>query len=96
MFDKQSVRRMELLILGGLNWRMRTITPFSFLSFFLSFFQLKDPPLTEALQARATQIIFDSQHGILSLYSIFRGYMFMPLHILRNYIFEIEKWITEI
>ncbi|KAL8131270.1 putative cyclin-D6-1 [Apium graveolens] len=62
MFDKQSVRRMELLILGGLNWRMRTLTPFSFLSFFLSFFQLKDPPLTEALQARATQIIFDSQH----------------------------------
>lgn len=62
MFDKQSIRRMELLILGGLNWRMRTITPFSFLSFFLSFFQLKDPPLTEALQARATQIIFDSQH----------------------------------
>ncbi|KAK1405397.1 Cyclin-D6-1 like [Heracleum sosnowskyi] len=62
MFDKKSVRRMELLILGGLNWQMRTLTPFSFLSFFLSFFQLKDPPLTEALQARATQIIFDSQH----------------------------------
>lgn len=71
MFDKQSVRRMELLILGGLNWQMRTITPFSFLSFFLSFFQLKDPPLTEALQARATQIIFDSQHGKLLLYLTF-------------------------
>lgn len=78
MFDKQSVRRMELLILGGLNWRMRTITPFSFLSFFLSFFQLKDPPLTEALQARATQIIFDSQHGIiLLLYSTFSLEIFM-------------------
>ncbi|XAR53415.1 hypothetical protein NMG60_11021960 [Bertholletia excelsa] len=49
-FDAQSVQRMELHILATLNWRMRSITPFSFLHFFLSLFDLEDPQLTRALK----------------------------------------------
>lgn len=58
---QQTILRMELLILGALKWRTRSITPFSFINFFVTFFKFKDPPLRQALKARATQIIFKSQ-----------------------------------
>ncbi|KAH7576840.1 hypothetical protein JRO89_XS01G0160200 [Xanthoceras sorbifolium] len=56
---------MEYLILGALKWRMRSITPFSFLSFFISLFQLDEPPLIiQALKTRATEIILNTQNDI--------------------------------
>ncbi|KAK1556580.1 hypothetical protein Q3G72_008080 [Acer saccharum] len=64
MFDAQTIHRMELLILDALNWRMRSITPFSFLCFFISLFKLKDPPLTQALKDRAIEIIFRAHNEI--------------------------------
>ncbi|KAE8661190.1 hypothetical protein F3Y22_tig00116937pilonHSYRG00047 [Hibiscus syriacus] len=64
MFDAQTVERMEYVILGALKWRMRSITPFSFVSFFISFFNRKDPSLTQALNARAVEIIFKAQSDI--------------------------------
>ncbi|KAJ8629067.1 hypothetical protein MRB53_022390 [Persea americana] len=64
IFDPVSITRMEFLILGGLKWRMRSITPFAFLDFFLSLFERNDPPLKEALKARATDIVFKSQNDI--------------------------------
>lgn len=63
LFDAQTIERMEYLILGALKWRMRSITPFSFISFFISFFKLKDPPLRRDLKARAVEIIFKAQIG---------------------------------
>lgn len=54
---------MEALILGALKWRMRSITPFSFISYFISFFNLRDPPLRLSLKARASEIIFKAQNG---------------------------------
>ncbi|KAF8414011.1 hypothetical protein HHK36_002009 [Tetracentron sinense] len=64
IFDTGTIQRMELLILGALKWRMRSITPFSFMYFFLSLFKLKDPPLRQALKARATEIIFKAQNEL--------------------------------
>ncbi|GAB2214986.1 hypothetical protein Droror1_Dr00019356, partial [Drosera rotundifolia] len=64
IFDSQTIERMELLILGALQWRMRSITPFSFLQSLMGFFKLKDPPLMQALKARAIEIIFMSQNEI--------------------------------
>ncbi|KAE8646835.1 putative cyclin-D6-1 [Cucumis sativus] len=64
IFDPQTVHRMEVLILGALKWRMRSITPFSFIPFFSSLFKLRDPPLLQALKGRATEIIFIAQNGI--------------------------------
>ncbi|KAJ6878254.1 cyclin-D6-1 [Populus alba x Populus x berolinensis] len=64
VFDSQTIQKMEVLILGALNWRMRSITPFSFISFFISLFKPKDPPLRQALKARASEIIFKAQNDI--------------------------------
>ncbi|WCJ42992.1 Cyclin D6 1 [Euphorbia peplus] len=64
IFDTESINRMELLVLDALDWRMRSITPFSFLPFFISLFELKDLPLTQTLKGRATEIIFKAHNGI--------------------------------
>ncbi|KAH7861850.1 hypothetical protein Vadar_031715 [Vaccinium darrowii] len=64
VFDTETIERMELLILGALQWRMRSITPFSFVNFFVSLFKFKDPPLVQDLKARATEIIFKAQNDI--------------------------------
>ncbi|KAG6532355.1 cyclin-D6-1-like isoform X1 [Zingiber officinale] len=61
IFDGQTVRRMELLVLGTLDWRMRPITPFSFFRFFVSFFTPTQEPLIRALKSHATQIILKTQ-----------------------------------
>lgn len=53
---------MEILILGALQWRIRSITPFSFISFFTSLFQLEDPQFQQDLKSRATEIIFKAQN----------------------------------
>ncbi|KAF4386930.1 hypothetical protein F8388_006885 [Cannabis sativa] len=63
VFDAQTVHKMELLILDTLSWRMRSITPFSFFSFFISFIEINDP-LTQALKDRASDMIFCSQNDI--------------------------------
>ncbi|XP_048327252.1 putative cyclin-D6-1 isoform X1 [Ziziphus jujuba] len=67
IFDSQTIQRMEVLILGALKWRMRSITPFSFVSFFISLFKLEDLPLQQALKARATEIIFNAQNADIKL-----------------------------
>lgn len=64
IFDAVTIQRMEVLILGALNWRMRSITPFSFIPFFISLFKIKDPQLIQALKARATEIILKAQTEI--------------------------------
>lgn len=64
IFDTQTIQRMECLILGALKWRMRSITPFTFLSYFISLFKLKDLTVQKALKTRATEIIFQAQIDI--------------------------------
>ncbi|KAF9670879.1 hypothetical protein SADUNF_Sadunf13G0115000 [Salix dunnii] len=64
LFDTETIQKMEVLILGALNWRMRSVTPFSFISFFISLFKPEDPPLKQALKARASEIIFKAQNDI--------------------------------
>ncbi|KAK9031328.1 hypothetical protein V6N11_032712 [Hibiscus sabdariffa] len=64
VFDASVIQRMELLILDALDWRMRSVTPFSFIDFFISLFKLKDPPLAQALRDRAIHIIFQAHDEI--------------------------------
>ncbi|KAK7257485.1 hypothetical protein RIF29_31500 [Crotalaria pallida] len=64
IFETQTIQRMEGLILGALQWRMRSITPFSFITFFINLFTLKDPPMGQVLKDRAAEIIFKSQRDI--------------------------------
>ncbi|KAJ6416490.1 hypothetical protein OIU84_002366 [Salix udensis] len=63
-FDTQTINRMELVVLDAMNWRMRSITPFSFVHFFISLFELNDPSSSQPLKDRATEIIFKAQNEI--------------------------------
>ncbi|KAI4299265.1 hypothetical protein L6164_032741 [Bauhinia variegata] len=64
IFEAQSIQRTELLILGTLEWRMRSITPFSFLDFFISSTELKDPSMEKVHKERASEIIFNAHYDI--------------------------------
>lgn len=58
-FNGEIIQKMELVILGALDWRMRSITPFPFLNFFISLAQIKD----RSLKDRAAEIIFNVHNG---------------------------------
>ncbi|KAL8032732.1 hypothetical protein ABFX02_13G115100 [Erythranthe guttata] len=66
-FESQSVRRMETILLSTLQWRMRSITPFSFLQYFISLIKTDhddddNSSLTQCLNRRASDLIFNVQH----------------------------------
>ncbi|XP_058757039.1 putative cyclin-D6-1 isoform X1 [Vicia villosa] len=63
IFETQTIKRMEALVLGALQWRMRSITPFSFIPYFTNLFNLDDITL-KVLKDRASQIIFKSQKDV--------------------------------
>ncbi|KAK9113876.1 hypothetical protein Syun_020673 [Stephania yunnanensis] len=56
VFDAGSVQRMEFLVLGALDWRLRSVTPFTFIDYFA---YKVDPTcaFTCLLVSKATQII---------------------------------------
>nr|XP_023891183.1 putative cyclin-D6-1 [Quercus suber] len=64
IFDAQAINKMELLILDALEWRMRSITPFPFLQFFLSLSKFQDPALIQALKRRASELIIHALNEI--------------------------------
>ncbi|KAJ1389905.1 Cyclin-like [Sesbania bispinosa] len=59
IFEPRTIRRMELLVLGVLDWRLRSVTPFSFLSFFACKLD-STGTFTGFLISRATQIILSN------------------------------------
>ncbi|KAJ0241229.1 Cyclin-D1-1 [Hirschfeldia incana] len=59
IFESKTIKRMELLVLDVLDWRLRSVTPFSF----LSFFAYKIDPLGTSLGfflSHATEIILSN------------------------------------
>lgn len=36
LFEPKTIQRMELLVLATLNWRLRSVTPFDYLHYFIS------------------------------------------------------------
>ncbi|KAE9588527.1 hypothetical protein Lal_00002833 [Lupinus albus] len=67
IFETQTIQRMEAIVLGALQWRMRSITPFSFIPFFINLFRLNDPALIHVLKDRASEIILKSQRERLKV-----------------------------
>ncbi|KAH9623311.1 hypothetical protein KSS87_000448 [Heliosperma pusillum] len=68
VFEPKTIQRMELLVLSVLDWRLRLVTPFTFISFFS--YKL-DVSGTHAglLMARSTDIILNSiQEGSIVEY----------------------------
>ncbi|KAG6404861.1 hypothetical protein SASPL_132438 [Salvia splendens] len=65
IFNSATIERMEMLILGALKWRMRSVNPFSFLNYFVSLFDSGDDERSiQALKNRGAQIIFKSQNAV--------------------------------
>jgi cyclin D1/2/4 len=62
VFEPGTIGRMELLVLTALNWRLRSVTPFTFIDFFAC---KVDPGgrHTRCLITRATQVILAAMHG---------------------------------
>ncbi|KAG6469285.1 hypothetical protein ZIOFF_073992 [Zingiber officinale] len=77
VFDLRTIQRMELLVLGALCWRMQSITPFSFLPLFLSFFSQLQPSLLQALQSHATDILLKALNAVASA-----AFQFFPVQSL--------------
>ncbi|XP_062199189.1 cyclin-D2-1-like isoform X2 [Phragmites australis] len=63
VFEPRTIGRMELLVLMALNWRLRSVTPFTFIDFFAC---KVDPGgrHTRCLIARATRVILAAIHDI--------------------------------
>ncbi|XP_022946477.1 cyclin-D1-1-like isoform X1 [Cucurbita moschata] len=62
IFEPRTIRRMELLVLTTLDWRLRSVTPFSFIGFFA---YKVDPTGTFSsfLISRSTEIILSNIRG---------------------------------
>lgn len=62
MFETKTIRRMELLVLSVLDWRLRSVTPFTFIGFFAC---KLDPTgtFTGFLISRATEILLSNIQG---------------------------------
>ncbi|KAK9276787.1 hypothetical protein L1049_006323 [Liquidambar formosana] len=59
IFEPRTIRRMEFLVLSVLDWRLRSITPFSFIGFFA--YKLDSTgTYIGVLISRATEIIFSN------------------------------------
>ncbi|KAL5974311.1 hypothetical protein ACLOJK_030975 [Asimina triloba] len=56
IFEPRTIRRMELLVLSALDWRLRSITPFSFIHFFACKVD-SARAFTRFLVSRATQFV---------------------------------------
>ncbi|XP_057448417.1 cyclin-D1-1-like isoform X1 [Lotus japonicus] len=59
IFEPRTIQRMELLVLGILDWRLRSITPFCFLSYFACKLD-STGTFSGFLISRATQIILSN------------------------------------
>ncbi|KAL3504846.1 hypothetical protein ACH5RR_034687 [Cinchona calisaya] len=63
LFDAKTIQRMEILVLSTLNWRMQSVTPFSFLDYFLKKIS-GDESSSRTSIARATELILSTFKGI--------------------------------
>ncbi|KAM7523793.1 hypothetical protein LguiA_013695 [Lonicera macranthoides] len=63
VFDSKTIKRMELLVLSSLEWRMRAYTPFSFIDYFLTKMNNDQLP-SEPLIHRSSQLILSTIRGI--------------------------------
>ncbi|GAB4847230.1 hypothetical protein Ancab_026240 [Ancistrocladus abbreviatus] len=63
LFEAKTIQRMELLVLGTLNWKMSAVTPCSFIEYFLRKINDGKCPSSPVVN-RSIQLIFSSIRGI--------------------------------
>lgn len=63
MFEPKSIQRMELLVLNRLEWRLRAITPCSYIRYFLRKMSKCDQEPSNTLISRSLQVIASKTKG---------------------------------
>ncbi|XP_074558732.1 cyclin-D3-1-like [Curcuma longa] len=63
LFEAKTIERMELLVLSTLKWRMQTVTPFSFIDFFLHKLNGGNVP-SQLLLSRSVELMLSTIRGI--------------------------------
>ena len=63
VFEAKSVQRMELLVLNKLKWRLRAITPCSYIRYFLRKMSKCDQEPSNTLISRSLQVIASTTKG---------------------------------
>lgn len=64
IFESWAIQRMEILVLSTLEWRMSSVTPFAYLTYFISKFTDESRP--KSLLPRAIGLISDTIKGKLA------------------------------
>ncbi|KAI9390857.1 hypothetical protein POPTR_007G005700v4 [Populus trichocarpa] len=60
LFKPSTVRRMELLVMGSLKWRLHIITPFSFLHYFIAKLSHLSPRSKNLILAHSSDLIIST------------------------------------
>jgi len=68
LFDKETLRTTELMILSTLKWRMQAITPFSYIDFFLNKVNGDHVPIGDSI-LQSFQLIMSTVRGNFSVFS---------------------------
>ncbi|RLN15705.1 cyclin-D2-2-like [Panicum miliaceum] len=55
-FDAESIKNMEIFVMGSLNWRMQAVTPFSYINYFMDKFT-QGKTLSCGFASRCTELI---------------------------------------
>ncbi|PKA55418.1 Cyclin-D3-1 [Apostasia shenzhenica] len=63
IFESRTIKRMELLVLSTLKWRMQTVSPFSFIDYFLHKLKNGDPS-SELSVPRSVELILSTIRGV--------------------------------
>ena len=63
VFEAKSIQRMELLVLNRLEWRLRVITPCSYIRYFLRKMSKCDQEPSNTLISRSLQVIASKTQG---------------------------------
>lgn len=66
VFDAKAIQRMELLVLSKLKWRMKSVTPFSFMDYFLHMFNNGNAPKQAEIN-HCSELILRTIRGICFL-----------------------------
>ncbi|KAL5074827.1 hypothetical protein RYX36_013811 [Vicia faba] len=64
LFEAKTIQRMELLVLSTLKWRMQSITPFSFIEYFLTKINDSNKSSLSSSISQSTKLISNTVKGI--------------------------------
>lgn len=104
VFEAKSVQRMELLVLNRLKWRLRAITPCSYIRYFLRKMSKCDQEPSNTLISRSLQVIASTTKGEKDLsfmfyfldhfyFCAFLGFVFFTFAF---YDFGLKRWLCRV